>query len=143
MPQSNDLVKLANDYLLSVRKGYGMCQQINVAVEDVTRDFLTFSVKPFNRVQSFETDRAQRTLIFNVRNSLLGQLGDLIPCPNFRALYSNESQGIKDREFAGPFYDPLYQEFELGSSVMPVPEVVIESRKRVRSRFREAWEAID
>jgi hypothetical protein len=139
------IVALANEYLISIRKPFGMYSQIRVGVEGVTRDLFTFSVhvaKGFNRTYGFETDEKQEGLVYSVRNAMLGQLGDLLPCPRFEALYSDQVLHISRREFTGPFYDPSIDEFQLETSVIPVPEVVRETRERHRATFRAAWKAL-
>ena len=143
------LVELANEYLIPIRKGYGMCSQIGLTVEDVTRELLTFKVsvgKPFNRKQEFSTERDQRTLVFDMRNAMLGQLGNLLPCPQFRALYSDEVQEITEREFTGPFYDVRYNTQQLGASgkrVISVLEMVLEHQEQARPAFKAAWIALE
>lgn len=148
------LVQLANEYLAPHCKWFSMMGQISQGVLAVNREIITFRVhigKPFNRKCGFETEAEQRDVVYDVRNVYLYNLGDLLPCPKFEAIYSDVVLGIHEKEFSGQFYDPsildpLEPTCRLPLYGPPVPHVICafsEEREKYRSIFRDAWERLE
>lgn len=144
-----DIVSLTNDYLFPMRKGYGMVHQISVHVTDITRTLLTFDLrvgKPFNRREHFPEEKDQRRLVFDVRNQMLAQLGNLVPCPGFKAIYSDDTLDINGKEFRGPFHDVHYDTVQLGvrgQRVIAVEDIIRDHRETYRERFKKLWDSLD
>jgi hypothetical protein len=121
-----------------------MFAQIPFDVEGVTRNQITIEIRvaPGSYLRAGTDHRAQAWIVNNIRNAMLSQLGDLLPCVKLRALYTDTASGIHRKDFIGPFYEPKQDEFLLKSSSIPIVENVLKSRETHRAEFKRKWDAL-
>jgi hypothetical protein len=116
-----------------VRKPFGMYGQIQIGVRNVTPDTLTVGI-----TASKERDTPAR-IALNVRNAVLAVLRDMVPCPKFRAICSNERLGIADEEHVLDFYPLVQHAGTLESSVFLIEENAKPHRAKFRPPIAELW----
>jgi hypothetical protein len=134
------LVRFLNEeFLFSIRKSFVMYGQIGFRIEDVTSELITIDISASGKGGD---ETAQLQVVYNVRNAILGQLGDLIPCPEFRAFFTDRDAGVHRKEVYGRFYDPDQDEFLLPTSCVPLLHNVMKARDKHRARFNKEWERL-
>jgi hypothetical protein len=132
-----ELAKLLDEMSLHpIRKPYGMWGKIDVWFHDVTPDMLTVTV----RTSKDDVDPAR--LALNVRNAVVSLLGDMVPCPKFRAVCSVSAQGIVDQEHVLDFFPAAQHRGETASQVILIEEHAEPHRAQYRPRVEALWNRI-
>jgi hypothetical protein len=129
-----ELVELVNGFTFGIRKVFGMFGQIQVRAVGATREELT--VKVWTRHPRTGDDVAP-----NVRNALVNTLGDVLPIPTMRIVYSNPTLGIEGEEHVFPLWPP--GDGSRRSQAIVVEAVVGPQREAARKRFRRAWRRLE
>lgn len=140
MIEEHPMKILLDKYFFSIKKAFGMYSQVNFDVQDVTRKIITLEVKVTECANPWAdySTIPPREVVYDVRNAMLSQLGDLLPIPVFKAFYKNTVTDVQE-EFQGQFYNPAQDEFLLQSSAIPVRDVVLKSREYYRPVFNICW----
>jgi hypothetical protein len=95
---ARSLVGLLNgEVLWDTRKGYGMYLRISWEVTNVSKTTLTVDVGSTG-------ERDFPTLASNLRNSILGMLGDTLPCRNLRVVQRDGMRGRRLGSQLLPFF---------------------------------------
>ena len=102
-----------NEFLFEIRKLFGMFGQIQFRISDIDRKVL--SVEIWERKENADPT----TTITHVRNTLINIFGDLLPCKEFSADYTNPARGIENRQFTLDF---SWQDRPLPSPLILVEE---------------------
>ena len=137
-----ELAELINREAVNVRRVYWKHSQINFAVISADKNEIVLKVDVGNS-QSLKKEPhigEEARIIEGIRNSLLGMLGDLVPCPRYRVFYSSQRTDVQNREYAGPFYNPKRQ--PQASNVAYDEGVVIRWRDKNREKFKQLWERL-
>jgi hypothetical protein len=139
------LISLANEFLFPVRKNFGMFSQIRWCIEDISKDYLIYNIEVGDRSNKRNAEGFVDALqlVYNIRNATLGQLGNLIPVPFFKAHYTDVINDIFRREYSGNFYNPDVDEFLLRGNVIPIIEYVVKKRDEYRKVFEEGWRGLN
>lgn len=138
------VVSLLKGYLHEIEKPFARFSQIGWSIIDVNRNLLEFDVDIYGErnANRYWEEHQQKGLVYNVRNAILSQIGDLVPCPRFSVLLSHSSIDVFEKPFEGLFYDPSKDEFLLRSASVPVIEIVLECREKYRKAFQAAWRGL-
>ena len=129
---NEELCELLNsEVLFNSRKQFGMFGQVQFRVTDVTREMVSVSISTHRKLEG-------SVLAVNVRNTMLNFLRDMLPCPKYRALYSNEALGVSDVEYEHAFYTGS-RTGERESSEILIEKNAGPAREGYRARMAEVW----
>jgi hypothetical protein len=129
-----ELAGLINELAFTGRKAYGMHGQIHWMVTDVTRQTITVQVWTPHPYPDPEKE------VLGIRDGILGYTDNLVPCPRFRALFSNPRLGL-EVEYEFPFIEVLEGGF-LRTRLMHNQLAIAPRRRQMRPRFEQAWRAL-
>lgn len=120
---------LLNEVLLPFRKQFGMYSQISWAVHAVDLATITVDIEVGREAVAAE-------VVVNVRNAMSAALGDLVPCPTMRAVYTCARLGIVREEHLVPFSGSGVGR---KSSVILIEPHATRHREQWRERIEAAW----
>jgi hypothetical protein len=129
-----ELADLVNELAYSGRKAYGMYGQIRWLVTEVTPQTITVEV----RMSHTHLDPEREVL--GIRDGILGYTDTLVPCPRFRARFSNPKLGL-EVEYEFPFIEVL-EAGVLRTRLMHNQLAIGPRRQELRPRFERAWGAL-
>lgn len=133
-PAGKRLAALLHEMFFQTREQFRIYGQIDWRVTNVTPRAIVVRIEALR-----ETDGA--AVARRVKNGMLGLLKGIVPCPKFRAVFSNQTKRVSTNHLLD-FYGPNAQTSDLPGNIIWLEQNAEPFRRAWRPRLERAWREV-